>query len=405
MPDTGSRQRGRDARTSGPSATSSASGLLRFMFAEAGDERSQIADLVDARRGAARARRRGRSRLARDVRLPDELGEPTHRRSRFDELCELIDASSLEHDGSTWARLRRRRDRRRVPAPARRRALPLRAPDPRRATRPTSSSTASTGRRPRSRSSTSTTSTTAPSASSSASWSSGCSRQKERSAARGRWSSSSSTSSTSTRRARAGARSRRCCSTSPSAAAASGVILIGAQQTASEVERRVVANAAIRVVGRLDPAEARARRVRLPDRRQRASAPRSSSRASMLLQQPQIPVPLQIRFPFPAWATRVERGRSPHAGAEDPFAGSSDEAPPHRRLARRQDAAPAISDSTSARVLSTRSSRSRGRGGRRRARLRRRLRALRAVGRGRADRLRGAHAVRGSWRPSCPPRR
>ena len=35
-----------------------------------------------------------------------------------------------------------------------------------------------------------------------------------------------------------------------------GVILVGAQQTASEVERRVVANAAFRVVGRLDTAEA-----------------------------------------------------------------------------------------------------------------------------------------------------
>ena len=35
-----------------------------------------------------------------------------------------------------------------------------------------------------------------------------------------------------------------------------GIILIGAQQTASEVERRVVANSAIRVVGRLDSAEA-----------------------------------------------------------------------------------------------------------------------------------------------------
>ena len=32
-----------------------------------------------------------------------------------------------------------------------------------------------------------------------------------------------------------------------------GIVLIGAQQTASEVERRVVANSAIRVVGRLDP--------------------------------------------------------------------------------------------------------------------------------------------------------
>jgi DNA helicase HerA-like ATPase len=35
-----------------------------------------------------------------------------------------------------------------------------------------------------------------------------------------------------------------------------GVSLFGAQQTASEVERRVIANAALKVVGRLDPAEA-----------------------------------------------------------------------------------------------------------------------------------------------------
>ena len=45
-----------------------------------------------------------------------------------------------------------------------------------------------------------------------------------------------------------------------------GIILIGAQQTASEVERRIVANSAIRVVGRLDAAEAGAGRVRLPAR-------------------------------------------------------------------------------------------------------------------------------------------
>ena len=35
-----------------------------------------------------------------------------------------------------------------------------------------------------------------------------------------------------------------------------GIVLIGAQQTASEVERRIIANSSIRVVGRLDPAEA-----------------------------------------------------------------------------------------------------------------------------------------------------
>lgn len=82
-----------------------------------------------------------------------------------------------------------------------------------------------------------------------------------------------------------------------------GVILIGAQQTASEVERRVVANAAIRVVGRLDLAEAERAEYRfLPAvSRRRASILKPGS---MILQQPEIPVPLQIRFPFPAWATR-----------------------------------------------------------------------------------------------------
>ena len=35
-----------------------------------------------------------------------------------------------------------------------------------------------------------------------------------------------------------------------------GMILVGAQQTASEVERRVIANSSLRVAGRLDPAEA-----------------------------------------------------------------------------------------------------------------------------------------------------
>ena len=45
-----------------------------------------------------------------------------------------------------------------------------------------------------------------------------------------------------------------------------GMILIGAQQTASEVERRVVANSAVRVVGRLDSRRGRARPVRVPAR-------------------------------------------------------------------------------------------------------------------------------------------
>jgi len=83
-----------------------------------------------------------------------------------------------------------------------------------------------------------------------------------------------------------------------------GVILIGAQQTASEVERRIVSNCAIRVVGRLDTAEAERSEYGFlsANARQRAAILKPGS---MMLQQPEIPVPLQVRFPFPSWATRA----------------------------------------------------------------------------------------------------
>ncbi|TMD59316.1 MAG: ATP-binding protein [Chloroflexi bacterium] len=91
-----------------------------------------------------------------------------------------------------------------------------------------------------------------------------------------------------------------------------GMILIGAEQTASEVERRVIANSAFRVVGRLDTAEAtRSEYGFLPAvTRQRAGILKPGS---MILQQPHIPVPLQIRFPFPSWATRAEEAAPPSA--------------------------------------------------------------------------------------------
>jgi DNA helicase HerA-like ATPase len=84
-----------------------------------------------------------------------------------------------------------------------------------------------------------------------------------------------------------------------------GVILIGAQQTASEVERRVVANAAYRIVGRLDTAEAqRGEYGFLTDAaRARASLLKPGS---MFMHQPEIPVPLLMQFPFPSWATRPD---------------------------------------------------------------------------------------------------
>jgi DNA helicase HerA-like ATPase len=129
-----------------------------------------------------------------------------------------------------------------------------------------------------------------------------------------------------------------------------GIILIGAQQTASEVERRIVANSAIRVVGRLDSAEAsRGEYGFLPAvQRQRATI---ITPGTMLVSQPELPVPMVVQFPFPAWATRASEaslvgmggdgdggghgvngvngvngsqrtnGRGDHAPVDDPFAG------------------------------------------------------------------------------------
>ena len=83
-----------------------------------------------------------------------------------------------------------------------------------------------------------------------------------------------------------------------------GIILIGAQQTASEVERRIVSNSAIRVVGRLDPAEAGRPEYGFLPASQRTRATLAKPGA-MFVSQPEIPVPLAVEFPFPAWATRL----------------------------------------------------------------------------------------------------
>ncbi|PZU90919.1 MAG: ATPase [Pseudanabaena sp.] len=83
-----------------------------------------------------------------------------------------------------------------------------------------------------------------------------------------------------------------------------GIILIGAQQTASEVERRVVGQAAVRVVGRLDSAE-----VERPEYNFLTGACRKRSlllkSGSMFIHQPEVPSPLLVGFPFPAYATRL----------------------------------------------------------------------------------------------------
>ncbi len=98
-----------------------------------------------------------------------------------------------------------------------------------------------------------------------------------------------------------------------------GVILIGAEQTASQIERRVVANSSFRVVGRLDLAEAQQHEYAFLPAPSRARAGILKP-GTVIVSQPEIPVPLLVQFPFPAWATRhSEVEMAVTAGAADPF--------------------------------------------------------------------------------------
>lgn len=80
-----------------------------------------------------------------------------------------------------------------------------------------------------------------------------------------------------------------------------GVILIGAQQNPSGVDRDITNNAALEVVGQIKASEAGELGFLGPDMRARAQiiAP-----GTMITNQPLLPAPVPIRFPFPPYATR-----------------------------------------------------------------------------------------------------
>ncbi len=84
-----------------------------------------------------------------------------------------------------------------------------------------------------------------------------------------------------------------------------GVLLVGAQQSASRVDPSVLDNAAIKVVGRMDAAEVMHDQYgwMLPTMRERVRLLRPGQ---MVLYQPAVPVPLTLRFPRTPWATRSD---------------------------------------------------------------------------------------------------
>ena len=97
-----------------------------------------------------------------------------------------------------------------------------------------------------------------------------------------------------------------------------GVLMIGAQQSASRVAPDVLENASIRVTGRLDAAEAEHAEFgwMMPSTRARA---RLLTPGKMVLGQPIVPVPVVLRFPRVPWATR--RSEVPTADDVNPFEG------------------------------------------------------------------------------------
>ena len=81
-----------------------------------------------------------------------------------------------------------------------------------------------------------------------------------------------------------------------------GVILIGAQQQASLVASEITQNAAIRIAGRLDAAEAERSEYGWLGPAHRARA-RLLMQGRVLVSQPSVPVPIAVEIPFPPWAT------------------------------------------------------------------------------------------------------
>lgn len=79
-----------------------------------------------------------------------------------------------------------------------------------------------------------------------------------------------------------------------------GVLLVGCQQAASSVAEPVVRQPALKVCGRLDAGEAADYRFLTAELRERATR---FLPGTMVLDQPLVPAPLPIRFPFPAYAT------------------------------------------------------------------------------------------------------
>lgn len=94
-----------------------------------------------------------------------------------------------------------------------------------------------------------------------------------------------------------------------------GVILIGAQQSAATVDATIIENAAIKIVGRLDASASDAYKFLGPELRERATR---FLPGTMVVDQPLVPAPIPLRFPFPSYATNVADDATERDAFADP---------------------------------------------------------------------------------------
>lgn len=84
-----------------------------------------------------------------------------------------------------------------------------------------------------------------------------------------------------------------------------GIILIGAQQMASEVDPRIISNSSIKVIGRIDSGEIENKNYKYLSTTMKEKAKRIKS-GTMILYQPDLEIPITVTFPKPPYATRKE---------------------------------------------------------------------------------------------------
>jgi len=92
-----------------------------------------------------------------------------------------------------------------------------------------------------------------------------------------------------------------------------GVLLIGAQQSLADVDRTITMNAALKIAGRLDAASSDDYRFLTPELRERAAR---FLPGTMVFDQPLVPAPIPLRFPFPAYATNTSERARDEAAAD-----------------------------------------------------------------------------------------